>query len=77
MGEVHYRILIFEIVKKNYPVEIGFERLTVNGWETNGIFDDISMRDIMALFGTIKYIISHKKYDCLVFGVSEKEDKAI
>lgn len=56
-----YRIFI---ERSDKSLHIGFER-NLNGWEVTPITNDLTIKEIMGLFGTIKIIIENQTFDSI------------
>lgn len=63
-----YRIFI-EKIESN--IHFGFERLINNKWVINGVTNDLSQKDILTLFGTVKHIILMEKFKTLNVSTNE------
>ena len=57
--EKEYRIFIEEV---DFYLHIGFERKILDSWTVTPITDDLSTKDILGLFGTIKTLIESRKF---------------
>ena len=60
-----YRIFVETDKKDNY-ICVGFERKLNDTWTITPITDDLSAKEVLGLFGTIKIIVKGRKFNGLL-----------
>lgn len=68
-----YRIFIEEIIDNGTHPYIGFERFANGDWHVKGVTKDLTAKEVLGLFGTIKKIISSRMFNSLYIRTDEKE----
>jgi len=72
---VNYRIFIEEIRENSLiHLHVGFERYIDDNWNVDDVTNDLTGRELLGLFGTVKSIVKMRKFNSLLF-VSENHKK--